>query len=160
MHTLTPVVSQVQKAALFSRFARRGLVLAGLTFAMVLMLDAVRCGGAASSPRDLPQEARVLTGILEHKPYNPYVKSAQAYTGAEFFLITESGRKTLRPTEAVSSQRLKDLDGSEVEVTVVWDPGEKPNPQSQRPIVYPVDEDGGPAAQGAGWRVWKVIVYN
>jgi len=82
----------------------------------------------------------------------PPTKSVRAYTGAELFLDTGGERITLRPTEAVSRERLIALAGRDVRVRVVWTKGHPP----ARGASAPLGMDGEPLPQGAGWRVLAV----
>lgn len=120
----------------------------------------VGCGARSAHPVEPVPAAPVserategsvtLVGTLVHEPYDPAVRSVEAYLGVEWFLVTAEGaREPLLPSDAVPDAALAALVGRRVAATGVRDPGHDPEPFAQAPT----GPDGGPLKQRAGLRL-------
>ncbi len=111
---------------------------------------------AAPGPTAAPAADTALTtlrGALVHHPLLPGAKSVHAFTGAEFFLVTDDrGELVLRPTDAVDDAALRALAGQQVTVEATESQGEAPRPDES----YPIGPDGQPMRRGAGWKVRSI----
>jgi len=94
-----------------------------------------------------------LVGTVTHKPAPRGVKSVAAFTGDEFFLETDDGRKVvLQPSEAHSKESLEALDGARVEIEAEETEGTLPDPRESSPS----GPDGEPMRRNAGFIVRSV----
>ena len=90
------------------------------------------------------------TGKLVHHAIDTKRKSVDAYLGREFVLEQADGTTvTLRPSAAVSREKLLELAGKKVEVTGKLVEGKAPQPEEQAPL----EPDGAPMKRGGGFEV-------
>jgi len=95
--------------------------------------------------------AETKEGMLVYEEL-PKAQSVRAYTGAEFFLEGAGEREVLRPSAAVSRDRLLGLAGKRVRVRAEWTEGVLPRPDEPAPL----GANNEPMRRGAGWRVLAI----
>jgi endonuclease YncB( thermonuclease family) len=97
-----------------------------------------------------------LQGKLIYEEIPP-VMSTRAYSGREFFLVTNSpkqSRLVLLPSAQVSRTQLQALHNQQVEITAVYIEGTRPTSAN---VACPIGADGQCMLQGNGYQVLSIL---